>query len=475
MQKMIRSRLNAGFLFGFAGCLFAGNTSADIMDNSFIKDSKATIGLRNFYMNQDQRHGGDATLDEWGQAFMFNFQSGYTPGVVGFGVDLYADYGVRLDGGSYSGKSGADRIASTSGSFPLESNGKYKHDFGRVGYTGKIRYSKTEAHVGTLRPKFAVIRANDARLLPELFWGYQLTSREIDNLTLVGGRIEHSTERNSSNSDSLSVQGSNSSRSTGAFSNSFFYAVAEYQFKDVLKGSTLDLLKNTTLTYNYGGLQDFYKQHFVGLINNLQLPVGVWQTDFRYYNSSSSGANSTASGRARGYHMAGRWAKGDKHQYEVDNRLWSLQFTYSVWGHAVKAGYQKITGHSDFPSIATDSGTGRSLYLITNTNIQGAKFSSAGERTWVAGYSYDFSHIGVPGLSISNTYYKGTHIADTVNGHKVNAEEWARDLTLAYQIQQGTFKGLGITWTNGTWRGDDSGTKDRDENRVAINYSLALF
>lgn len=50
----------------------------------------------------------------------------------------------------------------------------------------------------------------------------------------------------------------------------------------------------------------------------------------------------------------------------MDNKLWSALFTYSLAGHAIKAGYQKVTAHSDFPSLAPDSGTGRLLYDYRN-------------------------------------------------------------------------------------------------------------
>ena len=33
----------------------------------FIEDSKATIGLRNFYINQDTRNQDANTQEEWGQ------------------------------------------------------------------------------------------------------------------------------------------------------------------------------------------------------------------------------------------------------------------------------------------------------------------------------------------------------------------------------------------------------------------------
>ena len=65
--------------------------------SGFIDDSKATLDLRNFYYNQNTRNAKAPTDKEWGQAFMFNYQSGFTEGLVGFGLDLQAMYGLRLD------------------------------------------------------------------------------------------------------------------------------------------------------------------------------------------------------------------------------------------------------------------------------------------------------------------------------------------------------------------------------------------
>lgn len=63
----------------------------------FIEDSKATLGLRNFYINTDNRDGtGPNKNEEWGQGFDLRFTSGYTQGTVQFGVDAIALYGLRL-------------------------------------------------------------------------------------------------------------------------------------------------------------------------------------------------------------------------------------------------------------------------------------------------------------------------------------------------------------------------------------------
>ncbi|MCQ4307916.1 OprD family porin, partial [Pseudomonas stutzeri] len=56
---------------------------------AFFDDSKAAVELRNFYMNRDFR-GSEATqakAEEWAQGFILKFESGYTEGPIGFGVD----------------------------------------------------------------------------------------------------------------------------------------------------------------------------------------------------------------------------------------------------------------------------------------------------------------------------------------------------------------------------------------------------
>ena len=52
----------------------------------FLSDSKATLGMRNFYFNNDNRDGPAAPskTEEWAQGFMLDYKSGYTDGAVGF-------------------------------------------------------------------------------------------------------------------------------------------------------------------------------------------------------------------------------------------------------------------------------------------------------------------------------------------------------------------------------------------------------
>src|SRR5574344_1312202 len=82
---------------------------------AFIEDSKASLELRNFYMNRDFRNdhlnngprppavhghvGRQSKAEEWAQGFLFRYESGFTEGTVGVGIDAMGFAGFKLDGG----------------------------------------------------------------------------------------------------------------------------------------------------------------------------------------------------------------------------------------------------------------------------------------------------------------------------------------------------------------------------------------
>ena len=62
----------------------------------------------------------------------------------------------------------------------------------------------------------------------------------------------------------------------------------------------------------------------------------------------------------------------------------------------------------------------------------------------------------MPGLTAGMVYLHGDNI-DTVNAQwraANGASEWERDLTVAYVVQEGPLKNLGLMWKNATWRTD---------------------
>ncbi|WP_454254147.1 OprD family porin [Pseudomonas sp. Marseille-Q8238] len=422
----------------------------------FIEDSKATLGLRNFYYDLNTKNTADSTgeASEWGQGFLFNYTSGYTEGTVGVGVDVVGLLGVKLDSGGRQGKANVSRTPGQL--FPRESDGSATDEFSKAGATAKLRFSKTEARLGTLQPKLPVVTFNDGRLLPQLFDGGQITSNEIDNLTLTAGQLEHTTTRASSDAISLRIAGAGVVGGRQADSNKFYFAGADYK-----------ITKDLVAQYYYGNLEDFYKQHFLGLTHNWAIGPGVLKSDLRYFYSDSDGKNGSVTGRAEGYKSGGYWSGGNANPNngEVDNQTWSGLFTYTLGGHALSAGYQQVSGDSAFPFL--NQGDGSTAYLITDRQI--GKFLSAGERTWLAEYGYDFATVGVPGLKAIVTYLKG----DNVKSAGGDLREWERDFRLDYTLQDGALKGLGFSWRNATQRGNV--TTDSDENRLIVSYTVPLL
>lgn len=427
-------------LIPVVGPVVAENACAE-----FVRDSKLNLGMRNVYHNMDYRSGnvGTSKTEEWGQAFKLDYQSGYTEGTVGFGVDALGMLGLTLDSGK--GRHKTNTMIPSDGDEAVD-------EWTRLGLTLKMKVSATEARFGTLMPKLPILVANDGRLLPQTFQGGMVTSNEIDGLTLTAGKIEQATGRGSSDRTGLSVAGGREE------SNSFYFGGVDYKI-----GS--DLL----VQYYQSSLEDYYRQQFAGAVHTWKLADNhTLKTDLRYFRTRSQGAN--ASGKA-GYRVGGFTRNGDG---EIDNDTWSAAFTYSTSGHSFLLGYQDVSDNSNFvqPNQGTLDGDidagGSSTYLLTDRLV--SSFNRAGQKTRFAQYSYDFAAAGVPGLNASVMVLDSDGIKTQSNGDQ---GEWERDLVLSYVIQSGPLKGLGLTWLNASLQSDVA--PDTDVNRVVINYSIPLM
>jgi hypothetical protein len=429
--------------------LAAGSMSAEAADGAhgFLENSKATLSMRTLYFNSDNRDGAadPSKTEETAQGFVLRYESGFTQGTVGFGLDAQALLGVTLD-------SGRGRHV---GSGMIPSDGDDAADsWSSFGPTAKMRIAKTELRYGTLLPKLPILISNDARVLPQSFTGTQVTSKDIDGLTLTGGLLEQAVGRASTDRTGLSVAGATRD------SNKFYFAGGDYELSKTLKAQ-----------YYFAQLEDFYNQNFVGLTHLLPIDsASSITTDLRYFRTTSSGANSSAAGRAQGYRASGYT---EDNNGEIDNSTWAAMITYANGGHAVTLGHQRVGDGSNFVqpnqgSLPDKGAGGGSVYLPTDRMIQ--SFTRAGEQTHFGQYTYDFAALGVPGLKASIVYLKGTDIK-VQNGS--DQSEWERDMTLDYVVQSGTFKNVGFSLRNGQ-SNTDAG-RDVDQSRFIINYSIPLL
>lgn len=439
---------------GFLGLLVAQNSMAA----GFVEDSHATLLSRNFYSNADNRDGSAAPnyTQEWGQGFILNFTSGFTQGTVGLGVDAVGMLGIKLDSGkgTHYNPTGSLRNGNI---FPTDNDGRAVDEFASVGATLKALVSKTEFRYGTLQPKLPILVASD-RLVFQTFNGFQVESREIDNLTLTAGRIDKVKERGSTDEEGLSIAGSNAkfdpvnpglntTRST--YSHEFWYGGGSYKAS-----------KDLTLQYYYANLTNFYKQHFLGAIYGIDLGPGRLTSDIRHWDNSSDGKN----GNNPDYYSSGYYGNGVT-RGKVDSRLTSGLFTYAIGNHAISAGYQQVNGSSD--AVWLNEGAGTTSYFMTET--MSGKFQRAGERAWQLRYGYDLAGVNLPGWTFKGAYTNGDHIKTSTGDRK----EWTRDLTLAYTVASGPVKGLSTAFRYGIFRTDMQ--RDSDEYRVIIDYPVSLF
>lgn len=99
----------------------------------FVEGSSLTVLNRNFYFNRDYRKGqssptGNGYSEAWAQAIISKFESGYTQGTVGLGIDAFAMIGLKLDTGD--GRNGGN---SSFDVLPVDSDGQAQDEYTKVG------------------------------------------------------------------------------------------------------------------------------------------------------------------------------------------------------------------------------------------------------------------------------------------------------------------------------------------------------
>ncbi|UVK99904.1 OprD family porin [Pseudomonas sp. B21-048] len=388
----------------------------------FVEGAKVNLNLRNFYINRNFTNPTktQGKAEEWTQSFILDAKSGFTQGTVGFGMDVLGLYSVKLDGGKGTG--GTQLL-------PLDHDGRPADNFGRTNVAFKAKLSQTEVKVGEWMPVLPILRSDDGRSLPQTFRGGQITSKEIDSLTLYGGQFRANSPRDDSSMSDMSMTGK-----TAFKSDRFNFQGGEYVFND----------KRTQIGLWNAELKDIYSQQYVNLIHTQ--PLGDW----------TLGANlGFFYGKDDGNARAG----------ELDNKTWSGLFSAKYGGNTFYVGLQKLTGDSAWMRVnGTSGGT------LANDSYN-ASYDNAKEKSWQLRHDYNFAALGVPGLTLMNRYISGdnVHTATTSDG-----KEWGRESELGYTVQSGTLKDLNVKWRNSTIRRDFS-NNEFDENRLIVNYPISLL
>lgn len=410
---------------------------------SFVEDGSLNLTNRNFYFHRNHLNnpGSQNYREEWSHGLILDYRSGYTQGTVGFGIDAYAQLGIKLDSGR--GRTG-------SGLLPLDSDGRAEDDYSEAGGALKVRISKTELKYGNLTPLNPVFGTGAARLFTTHANGFQLTSGELQGLQLDFGHFTSGNDSASTNDD-------------GALK--ALYAGVETRGVDYLGGT---YTQNERLSFSLYASEfaDIWRQYYANANYNHSLGEGqALSLDFNLYRTSDHGQG-----------LAGR----------IDNTTWSMATTYTLGAHRFTLARQQVDGDEPFDYLGFDQQPGASIFLANAVQI--VDFNAPNERSWQLRYDLDMGTFGVPGLSFMARYVNGDQIDDSGYDGGVHAaygrygkdgKRWERNLEARYVVQEGKAKDLSLRVRQSSLRSTGqvalADTADNNEVRLIIEYPLNIF
>ena len=433
-------------LLGVSPLAFAD--SAQSRSEGFVEDSTWSVLNRSVFDQRDYRHGArnsgarnaykprserNGKAEEWAYGLMGTFQSGFTQGLIGVGVDAHAYLGVQLDSGG--GRAGKARLLG------LDNDGHPKNEFSRGGAALKLRMSNTVLSYGEQRVKTPVFSSSDSRLLPETATGFFVTSSEIDKLRLVAGHFNESTDRNASSHDQGFVVNYSNGRKGDSFD---------------LAGAVYSPTSNFSASLYSSRYEDSWDQHYLGSTFTQVID------DQRSLTFDLNLYRTTDTGKA----LSGR----------IDNTTWSLVSRFNQGPHGFSVGYQQVDGNTPFDYVT------RGAIFIGNA-VQMSDFNAPNEKSWQARYDLSMSAYGVPGLTLTALYVRGfdidgTHVDPSGGyaylGYGKDGKHWERDLEARYVVQGGKAKGLAFSVRHNVHRGDTAQAElDGDQVRVAVEWPLS--
>ncbi|VVO82080.1 Porin D [Pseudomonas fluorescens] len=406
----------------------------------FVEDAKFDLLLRNYYFNRDNKDGGNDQKD-WTQGFWGNLSSGYTQGVVGFGVDAFGYLAVKLDGGDGTGGTG---------NMSRDADGEVNDSQGKAGAAVKARISKTELKFGEMQPSTSpVFAVGGSRILPQTATGFQLQSSEIKDLDLEAGHFY-----SASSQDKNSSKGGLWATYAGEEANKIDYFGGKYGITENLSGSL------------YGAkLEDIWNQYYANL--NYTIPMGDDQSvnlDGNIYNTTDT---------------------GDAKAGDISNTTFSLAAAYSfLKAHTITVAFQKVNGDTpfDYIGVGKNNRGGDSIFLANS--IQYSDFNAPNEKSAQVRYDLKMAEYGVPGLSFMTRYVKGWDIDGTnapVDGayagiYGADGKHNETNFEAKYVVQTGPAKDLSFRIRQ-AWHfaNADEGEGDVKEFRLIVDYPLSIL
>lgn len=307
----------------------------------FVADSRLDLEWRTY---TDYFHATGISRHAWVEGLQARFESGFTRGAIGFGIDAALFGALKLDGGEgarnmvYIGRHG-DGERRLAWSYPGM-------------YSLKARISQSVLRYGLHDVSNPFLDPHDNRALPPTFLGASLLSREIKGLSLQAGSFTKADPRGQTNLAPL--------RTT----------YGRVPFKRVsYAGATWDYSPNGSVSIYADQADNLWRQ---------------------YYGSLQHGVGSTRSIRLTGFanlystHDTGAALQGPMH-----NTAYSVSLSAQHGPHGLLVGYQKICGDQFFDYVDETAG----VYLVNSMDVD---YNAPHEQSLQLRYTFDAKYAGLP-------------------------------------------------------------------------------
>lgn len=429
-------------LFIQAALISTAYASEQSEAKGFVEDASGSVLFRTGFLHRDKKNGVDDTSST-AQTAIVKLESGYTQGIVGFGVNAVGDASFKLGKNDHAGN----------GMIP-----KYDHDesaydhWARGGASVKARISNTTVEYGTQVLDLPVLASNTARLVPEYFTGVLAKSREIENLEVVVGKFTENQY-----SDQIATD-----------SNELDRAVvwgAKYKFNDQINAS-----------YYGTDIKDRIDRHYVNANYSHQLADKSTLTyDFSGYRTEWD---------AKQDGSAYTYSHTSNDLNNLSNNIWAISTTYNTGPHNVMVAYQQNTGNTGY-DYGLGKGVGDGAQTIYMPNSYLSDFIGNDEKSVQLQYTYDFGALDIPGLSWTSAFVYGWDIdvSAGLNDRTILATDDAQEREffnqVKYTVQSGFAKDASLRVRHSYYRASDDYQSayigDTNEWRLWLDIPVKFF
>lgn len=416
----------------------------------FVEDAEGSVLFRTGYISRDKtNYRKNETGDEVqvkdtssvAQTAMVKLESGYTKGIIGFGVGVIGDGSFKIGDNKNAGNNMIPRETLNG----EENSGDTYDTWARGGGIVKARISNTEVRYGTQVLDLPVLASNTARLVPEYFEGVLATSREINGLELTAGKFTKDQY-----SDQIDTDGRHLDRAV--------VWGAKYKFNDQINASYYGLDSKNALERHYVNANYAHP-----LANNSTLTF-----DFSGYHTEWDKEGNT-------------YSQTTTDKSDRKNDIFAISGTYNTGNHNVMLAYQQNSGNTGY-DYGENADGGQSIYL---PNSYLSDFIGNDEKSVQLQYTYNFAGLNVPGLTWTSAFVYGWDIkVPNLNDRSQLITDSAQEREffnqVKYTVQSGFAKDASLRVRNSYYRASDEYQNgnyigDTNEWRLFLDIPVKFF